>query len=114
MRFIELPTEIQDKMLEEQVRAGNIRDSKIFQIDITAATSGGGFDWDNSENKGNFWNDILCYDDLNVFYSVYPKIPIKNEFVKLYKKEFKINKIKSDHIFDLKKIGEKGLEYILK
>ena len=43
MEFKDLPVEIQERMLDEQVRQGNPRNAEVFERDITATVPAGGF-----------------------------------------------------------------------
>jgi len=43
IQFKDLPVEIQQRMLDEQVRQGNKRDAKVFEIDYTVRKSRGAF-----------------------------------------------------------------------
>jgi hypothetical protein len=69
VKWNDLPVEIQEKMLEEQVRQGNKRNPEIFIKSISASKWGDGFDWDND----GFWDNVIYYRNFDVFYSKYPK-----------------------------------------
>ena len=112
MKWHELPREIQEKMLERQLEQAGKMNPTIFEKHISASESSGGFDWDKTPEGGEFWDSILRFDDIDVFYALYPKSPIKPEHKSLYKKTFRVNRIIESQI-DLEKIRELNLEHIL-
>ena len=71
--FRELPKEIQEKMLEEQVLQGNERDAEVFETHIKCGKPIGGFNWWESTQGHNFWSKILVDNDFTEFYRMYPK-----------------------------------------
>lgn len=83
IQFKDLPIEIQQRMLDEQVRQGNPRNAKVFEKAITACSSEGGFTWEQSEERFDFWYKIIANGNLAVFYEKYPKESNK----KLYSEE---------------------------
>jgi len=70
VKFDELPVEIQEKMLEEQVNQGNKRDPEVFRKAICASQTG--FTW-NMTCLGDDWGEILLYKNYTPFYNLYPK-----------------------------------------
>lgn len=96
MQFKDLPVEIQQHMLDEQERQGNPRNAKVFEKTIMACSSEGGFTWEKSDEKFDFWYKIITNGNLAVFYEKYPKESneklyteeeVKNLFIK-YCKDF--------------------------
>src|SRR5690554_1151327 len=77
IEFKDLPVEIRERMLDEQVRQGNPRNAEVFKVDTSAGIGEGGFTWALSEEDHNFWSNILSYGNLAVFYERYPKVPDK-------------------------------------
>ena len=75
IQFKDLPVEIQERMLDEQVRQGNKRDAKVFEVDTSAGGSDGGFVWEDSVEGYDFWEEIIRSGDFAVFYEKYPKRP---------------------------------------
>lgn len=73
--FKDLPEEIREKMLNEQVRQGSPRDSEVFEVDVTAGSPDGGFVWSLSVEGYDFWSEIIVDGDFAVFYEKYPKRP---------------------------------------
>ena len=115
--YNELPFEIQERMLENQVLAGNPRDPLVFINNLHSATDGGGFDWDVSpeeQNGEHFWLGVLMGENPDMFFERYPRFvhPVKPEFHALYKKTFKVNDLRKDQI-DLDRIRELKLDYLL-
>lgn len=74
VKWNDLPVEIQEKMLEEQVRQGNKRDPDVFIRSIISGRNNGGFSWGDCGNYSDyFWRDVLSDGKFDVFYSKYPK-----------------------------------------
>ena len=59
LKFEELPKNLQERMLEEQVLQGNTEDRNIFIKDTSACKAEGGFDWDRSDEGSFFWARVL-------------------------------------------------------
>ena len=112
IEFEKLPHDIQNKMLERQVEAGNPRSPNLFRIKISASKSGGGFDWDDSFEGEDFWMEIICNGYTDHYYGMYLRSPIKPQYEGLYKRTFKQNRILTEAV-DTEKIRELNLEYIL-
>lgn len=77
-KFKELPVEIQEKMLEEQVRQGNKRDAIPFMKNTMAGKANGGFSWAESKDGHRFWPQIIAHGDYYEFNKRYP-----NEYPKV-------------------------------
>lgn len=78
VQFKDLPPEIQERMLDEQVRQGNPRNAEVFEENILADNDEGGFAWGNSKEGLYFWDKILAGGNLAVFYKKHPKkTPLK-------------------------------------
>jgi len=71
--FKDLPVEIQERMLDEQVRQGNPRNAEVFEKNITALPLEGGFLWGSSVEGSDFWAEIIHNGDFVDFYKKYPK-----------------------------------------
>ena len=71
IQFKDLPVEIQQRMLDEQVRQGYPRNAKEFEEGVT-----GGFIWSKSVDGCAFWKKILLNGDFTEFYEKYPKRPL--------------------------------------
>ena|SRR5690554_511685 len=72
IRFKDLPKEIQERMLNEQVRQGNPRNAEVFEKKIAADEDQGGFYWIKSAEGHAFWDRILFDGNFAVFYEKYP------------------------------------------
>ena len=112
MNFLELPLEIQTRILDLQKMQGNERDETIFIRSISAGEGSGGMDWSKTPEGRSFWWNILSEGDVHDFFRMYPKVGIKKEFRSMYKKQFKVNNL-SKHTIDTEKIKKLGLEHIL-
>ena len=75
IQFKDLPVEIQERMLDEQVRQGNPRNAEVFENNTIANTRMGGFTWSKSVDGYGFWDRIIGIGDFAVFYKKYPKRP---------------------------------------
>lgn len=73
MRIKDLPPEIVEKMLERQVEQGNPRSIEPFKANIAAGFSSGGFTWEDTPEGETFWLIILDDNDIDHFYTKYPK-----------------------------------------
>jgi len=76
VEFKDLPKEIQERMLDEQVRQGNPRNAKVFEEDIEAGVLRGGFTWEKSVEGLDFWLEIILDGDFAAFYEKYSKRPL--------------------------------------
>lgn len=65
--FDELPVEVQEKMLDEQVMQGNSRNPKVFRERIKD-----GFCWSDTRLGHDGWYNTLN-GDYSAFYAMYPK-----------------------------------------
>ena len=72
LKFKDLPKEIQNAMLDEQVRQGNKRDRKVFERYLDARLSYGGFNWSSSRDDFDFWYQIIIDGNLKTFFDKYP------------------------------------------
>lgn len=75
IQFKDLPVEIQERMLDEQVRQGNPRNAEVFERNTSASSHEGGFIWSQSVGGHDFWDEIIRRGGLAVFYEKYPKHP---------------------------------------
>jgi NTP pyrophosphatase (non-canonical NTP hydrolase) len=60
-------------MLEEQEAQGNKRGASVFMINVKADIQEDGFDWDQSKEGFGFWYKILYDNNIEHFYTLYPK-----------------------------------------
>lgn len=73
IEFKDLPVEIQERMLDEQVRQGNPRNAEVFEKGMYSTASDGGFLWDGSAEGHNFWRETIVDGNFAIFYEKYPK-----------------------------------------
>ena len=106
-QFDKLPVEIQERMLDEQVRQGSPRNAEVFERDIKTDVFAGGFDWVESVEGYGFWAEIILNDNFAVFYEKYPKTSNK-----LYSEE-EVRNLFIKHSRDLYTINEKFYELLL-
>lgn len=69
----ELPEEVIEAMLQNQVAQGNKRDISIFQDNIYADDTEGGFDWAQTKEGIDFWETTLVSRDFSLFFETYKK-----------------------------------------
>ena len=106
-QFDKLPVEIQERMLDEQVRQGSPRNAEVFERDIKTDVFAGGFDWVESVEGYGFWAEIILNDNFAVFYEKYPKTSNK-----LYSEE-EVRNLFIKHSRDLYTMNEKFYELLL-
>jgi len=75
IKFKDLPEEIKERMLDEQERQGNPRNAEVFEKNAMTGVSEGGFLWGLSEERYDFWAEIIRRGNFAVFYEKYPKRP---------------------------------------
>lgn len=69
------PIEVVEKMVEEQVRQGCQPDVEAFQQYPFAGVSDGGFNWGDSIDGNDFWEEVIGEDNFELFFEKYPKKP---------------------------------------
>lgn len=71
----DMPIEVVEKMIEEQVAQGNCPNVEIFQKNLTADNVDGGFNWYKSDGGSEFWIEVIENDNFELFFEKYPKKP---------------------------------------
>lgn len=71
----EFPLPIVQKMIDHQVMQGNPANVEVFQADPTTSRSdgGGGFEWKDSPEGWDFWDNVIEGMEFNVFFERYPE-----------------------------------------
>ena len=69
----DFPIEVVQQMVNEQVRQGNEPDVKVFQRLSKAYALGGGFVWARTDDGFYFWDEVICRENFDLFFSKYPK-----------------------------------------
>lgn len=77
------PPEIVEKMLYYQEKQGNKRDVSVFEKRKDSYSSG--FCWDSTEEKFDFWDDVINNKNFDLFFEKYPKQDVLLEIGKYYK-----------------------------
>ena len=62
--FMKLPLDIQVEVVERS----KYKSPVPFLKDVCMSESGGGFDWDETPEGWNFWNEVLSEGDTDLFY----------------------------------------------
>lgn len=85
MQWQKLPVEIQERMLNEQLKQGNPKKESVFIYNSFAPKEEKGFNWGESVEKEYFWEEILLRHNIDTFFKIYPKdILPKKWCIKLY------------------------------
>ena len=72
-QLIGFPKEIIARMLECQEEQGNPRDISVFERDITVGEVAKGFNWWQTKDNYDFWNEVIRYKNFALFFARYPK-----------------------------------------
>lgn len=72
----DFPLGVVVRMMEEQEKQGNTPDVTVFQKDATSSKSMKGFDWADTEDKINFWESVIKYQQFDLFFEKYPEYEI--------------------------------------
>lgn len=75
----DFPVEVVQKMVERQVEQGNEADVAVFQGNRTAGCHSNGFDWINTPEGKDFWENVASKRDFVSFFKVYPQEEAKEE-----------------------------------
>lgn len=81
-----LPDFIGEELMNQQELQGNKRDISVFEKDVRAEKSEGGFYWHETEQQRLFWFRILLEQDINLFLACFkPELEVwydeKKKFV---------------------------------
>lgn len=91
--LMDFPIEIVEKMLEYQVQQGNPRDVTIFEDTPFCGKKDGGFEWEETPEGWEFWNNVIADEFFGHFYETYPKPESKTTSVQTYIDFMTANKI---------------------
>lgn len=69
----DFPIEVVQKMVDEQVNQGNPANVSIFQEDQRQCQPFGGFDWFETTDGQDFWNEVIAHKNFDLFFDKYPK-----------------------------------------
>jgi len=97
------PEEIVNRMLDYQEEQGNKRDVSVFEQSVTADYQSGGFDWERTQEKGDFWWNVT-HARFTEYFAKYQK---KSEYPKVMEVSHgqKVPEYTMDDLFA--KLGEK-------
>lgn len=96
MKISEFPIEIVKKIAECCEEQGNMYHEDTFSSIKSADKSMGGFNWDETKEDHDFWDDVISREKFDVFFKKYPsKIePTQEEILELaFSKPFQIGDI---------------------
>lgn len=71
----EMPIEVVEKMIEEQVAQGNYPNVEVFQHNASTDADKGGFNWYKSNDGAEFWIEVIEGGNFELFFVKYPKKP---------------------------------------
>ena len=74
------PVEVVEKMFDYQVKQGNPRNVKLFEINNCAPSLSGGFTWDDTTEGYDFWSDVIIHKNFERFFEKYPEIKLVESF----------------------------------
>ena len=69
----DFPIEVVQKMVERQVEQGNKSDVTVFQKKAVTDDRGGGFYWSKTEERYDFWHDVIDDKNFKSFFDKYPE-----------------------------------------
>lgn len=67
------PIEVVQRMVDYQVKQGNLADISIFQSTASEEFQFGGFNWDETPEKTNFWHSVIMDREFDRYFEMYPK-----------------------------------------
>ena len=67
------PIDVVQKMVERQVEQRNPADVTVFQKHKCTGRVFKGFEWVETDEGIDFWNDVIRYENFHVFFEKYPK-----------------------------------------
>lgn len=67
------PIEVVEKMIEEQVRQGNLPNVEVFQENPAVGMDDGGFNWRKTEQGYDFWDEVIEEGNFDLFFMIYNK-----------------------------------------
>ena len=79
-QLIGFPKEIIARMLDCQVEQGNKRDVTVFEKYKDSAKTEGGFDWDKTKEKDDFWVEVIIKENFYAFFENYHKQEVSQAF----------------------------------
>ena len=71
----DFPIEVVEKMIEEQIKQGNMPNAEVFQKCATFDDDDGGFDWIRTEDGEDFWREVIVDSNFDLFFKKYHKKP---------------------------------------
>lgn len=77
----DFPCEVVNKMIEEQVKQGNLPDVRVFQSFAIAGQDENGFDWNITTDGCDFWEEVIAMGNFELFFTKYPKQVNNNIYI---------------------------------
>lgn len=71
------PIEVVEKMLQKQYKQVNKKDITVFQTYKCSGKEYGGFRWEDTIEGLDFWSDVICQENFDRFFNIYPKLSKK-------------------------------------
>lgn len=99
-QFNDIPVEIMTKMLEYQLKQSHIMDKSVFDENIKAGKNNKGFNWGETKEGFDFWEDVITDKQYHVFFEKYPKI---NKPINIIQDE----KSSSSEVIDIRRTSSK-------
>lgn len=74
MNYRSFPKEIKEKIKERVIEQGNPYKASVFESNVSARRSNGGFTWSDTPEGDDFWRAIMDDShDFDRFWERYPK-----------------------------------------
>ena len=71
----DIPDDIVERLLDCQFEQIGVRNPRVFEMNISAARSTGGMDWNMTTEGSRFWSALLINNhDFSLFYELYPRV----------------------------------------
>lgn len=71
----DFPIEVVEKMIDEQVKQGNIPNVEVFQKCAILDDEDGGFAWNRTKDGEDFWREVIVESNFDLFFKKYRKKP---------------------------------------
>ena len=107
-----LPDFIGEELMKQQEYQGNKRDISVFEEDVSAGESDGGFEWKDTSQGNIFWDRVLLGKDINLFLAWFkPELEVFDDENEKYLAQVIGYNKNEKYPFFIKKEGYTGFAY---
>ena len=107
-----LPDFIGEELMNQQEYQGFKRDISVFEEDVSAYKSDGGFEWKDTSQKYDFWDRVLLEKDINLFLAWFkPELEVFDDENEKYLAQVIGYNNNKRYPFIIKKEGDKDFVY---